>query len=258
MRGVIEISYAEFAARVTEGDAGTVQRMAEALYAGDVFVLKGAFSVDYCRATVRAVYEFGMRRPPDFQKMLDGCPDFHRVIDQQVTNSYSVTAMRHGYYFFRWNGDPLGLFGPITERWRIFKTFSGLPPDMYEANLPSDGVVDRLIFYRYPKGGGRLKTHVDPTNNHRIVMGGLLSARGVEFNTGGIYFLTSGDVVVEIEDHLEVGDFMLAYPTVQHGVSPVDMTEPVDWATIQGRWFMGLSSVDSVHVANRVTARRIE
>lgn len=258
MRNVVEVPYGEFAADLMRGDRQSARRLVESLYAGDVYVLKGAFSPEYCLKTVAAVYGFGTDRPAGFQKMLDGCPDFHRIIDHGVTTSYSVTAVRHGYYFFRWNDDPLGLFGPITERWRVFKTLSGLAPDAYEANVPSTGVVDRLIFYRYPKGGGRLKTHFDPTNNHKIIMGGLLSARGVDFHSGGIYFLAPGDEVVEIENHLQLGDFFLAYPTVHHGVAPVDVTEPLIWDTVKGRWFMGLSSVDSDHVGERVTAQRVE
>lgn len=258
IRRVIDISYDELTAKVTGADEATARQLTESLYAGDVFIVKGAIPGDFCRSAVNSVFEFGRQQPASFHKMLDGCPDFHRVIDNDVTKSYSVTAIRHGYYFFRWNGDPLGLFGPITEQWRVFKTLSGLKPNAYEVNLPRDGVVDRLIFYRYPKGGGQLKTHVDPTNNHKLIMSTPLSTRGIDFQSGGIYFVDSDDQLVDVESHLESGDSTIAYPTVQHGVSPVDPTEPIDWKTINGRWLIGMASVDSDHVAERVTAQRVE
>lgn len=258
MRQIVKMPYDEFAATVTKADAAGAQQIIKSLYAGDVYIIKATFPVEFCRNMIETVYEFGKRTPASFHKMFDGCPNFHRIIDRGVTTNYSVTAVRHGYYFFRWNGNPLGLFEPITARWRHFKTLSGLRPDSFEANIPSDGVVDRLMFYLYPKGGGQLKTHVDPINNHKIIIGGLLSTRGIDFQSGGIYFLTSKDTVTDIEDHVQIGDFVIAYPTVHHGVSPIDISEPIDWETVDGRWFIGLGSVDSDHVAQRVTASRIE
>lgn len=258
MRQIVKTPYDEFMANVTKTDSAKTLQLIESLYAGDVHIIKSVFPAEFCRDMVKSVYEFGKQEPPSFHKMLDGCPNFHRIIDHSVTTSYSVTAIRHGYYFFRWNGDPLGLLEPITKRWRIFKTLSGLRPDAFETNSPSDGVVDRLMFYRYPKGGGQLKTHIDPINNHKIIIGGLLSTRGVDFHSGGIYFLTFGKTMVDIEDHLQVGDFVIAYPTVHHGVSLIDANEPIDWDTINGRWFIGMGSVDSDHITARVTASRAE
>lgn len=257
-RSVVPVPYDEFAARILAADAQAIRRFVTSLYAGDVYVLKGAFSLAECRGMVERVYEFGRSRPPSFHKMLDGCPDFHRIIDSQVTNAYSVTSVRHGYYFFRWNGDHLKLFAQVTERWRIFKICCGLDPTQYETNLPSDGVIERLMLYSYPKGGGRLKTHVDPINNQKIVMGGMFSTRGVDFRTGGIYCLAGDSRTIDLESSMEAGDFMLTYPTVLHGVDPIDQGQEINWDTIDARWFLGLSIVDSDHVQERVTAQRVD
>ena len=38
--------------------------------------------------------------------MIEGCPDYHRVITPEAAKSYSVGAVRHTTYFFKWNNDP--------------------------------------------------------------------------------------------------------------------------------------------------------
>ena len=35
--------------------------------------------------------------------MLDGSPNFHRMIDKNVTKKYSLYAIKHSFYFYNWN-----------------------------------------------------------------------------------------------------------------------------------------------------------
>lgn len=254
LRAARVVPYEAFKARVLAHDLA----LADELYAGDIFILKNVFTQDWCKRTAERVFAWGQGRAPSFHKMLDGCPDFHRIIDPQVSDAYASKASRHGYYFFRWNGDPVLVFEDVTARWRVFKTLSGLRPDEYEANLPRDLVVDRLIFYRYPLGTGGLKVHADPINNHKIVMGGFMCTRGVDFQRGGIFFMAPGDRKVDVEAQVAAGDFMITYPTVLHGVDTVDPGTPLDWTTPKGRWFIGLSSVDTDYGQERQTTVTVE
>ena len=228
------------------------------LWAGDVIVLQRAFTPKFCWRTINEVRQWAADKPVSFHKLLDGVPDFHRIIDRSVSDAYSVTSLRHGYYFFRWN---LSLspstMAWITSRWRILKKLAGLNMTAYETNRSSDGVIDRLIFYHYPRGGGCLGTHIDPVNNHRIIMGTLLNKRGNGFSRGGIYAVGNDGEMFDLEYMLDTGDIVIAYPTVQHGVMPIDPAAEIDWIN-DGRWFMGFSSVDSDHVAERQTASRVE
>ena len=35
--------------------------------------------------------------------MLNGTPNFHRVIDKKITKKYSLYAIKHSFYFYNWN-----------------------------------------------------------------------------------------------------------------------------------------------------------
>lgn len=258
VRDIITLDYADVAAQILSADEAAIRNLVNALYAGDAIVMRGAFDKAFFDGLIQRLHGFARAEPPSFHKMLAGTPDFHRIIDQDMTKSYAVTAVRHGFYFYRWNGDPVGAFGPVTERWRVLKILSGLQPEAFEANKPEDGVIDRLVFYQYPRGCGGLKSHVDPTNHHCIVMGAIMSERGRDFTAGGFFAVGPNGSHVDLEPCLKVGDFLIIYPTVEHGVDTVDPGAETVWDTADGRWFMGLSSVDSDHAAVRQTAERRE
>ena len=61
-----------------------------------------------------------------------------------------------------------------------------------------------------------------------------------------------------MEKYIEVGDIVTFYPTLLHGVSPVDEEASVDWSSTKGRWLMVFSSLQSDHVEDRVTAGTIK
>ena len=230
--------------------------IADMLYAGDVLLVRGAFNRESCQLFVDRLWEWGQKSQSSFHKILDGIPDFHRIIDGTVSSAYAAKTIRHAYYFFRHNGDPLGLFPRVDPRWRLFKRLSGLTDseiDQSAKRLPRDGILDRLMFYRYPHGGGELKTHIDPVNNQPLVIGGFLSTRGVDFKEGGIYYIGRDGQKVDLEAQVMAGDIMLAYPSLPHGVDCIDRGVPIDWNTSKGRWFVGMAIVDSDTKARRET-----
>ena len=238
------ISYVTFAELEKDGDAMILVR--ETIKAGRVWILRGVFSRAECDEMTAEVRAWGEARPTQFHKILEGVEDFHRAIDRQASDAYSVTSVRHGYYFFRHNHHPI--WSRVAPLWRVFETLAGIPHGKYANATPKDGVVERLIFYAY-ENGGMLGTHTDPTNHHAIVVGGTLSQRGRDFSAGGLYAIGAAGQQIDLEPHMGAGDFMLIFPTVRHGVAPIE--------TNSARWFMGLSIVDSDHVAERVTAQRV-
>lgn len=258
LRKLITMESSDYYSRVMEADPDFVKTLVEGLYAGDLYLIKGAFSQNEMQSVIRDLFNFSESCPSSFHKMLDGTPDFHRVIDEGVTGDYSLRALRHGFHFYRWNGDPLNLFGMFRKHWRVLKTMSGLSPDAFEANIPSDGVVDRIVCYRYPPGGGNLRRHIDPTNNHKYFTGIMLSERGVDYSEGGIYCIDSEGEVYDLEPSIKPGDFCFGYPTLEHGVLPVDPEMETDWSTPGGRWFVGFSSVDSDHMRERQSGALVD
>ena len=91
----------------------------------------------------------------NFHKMVEGCPDFHRKQDEKIAKKYVFESIRHSYYWFHWNGDPMSVIPEINKRWRVLKFLGGLNKHTYEKNTPKDGVVDRFQVARYLPGIGK-------------------------------------------------------------------------------------------------------
>ena len=107
----------------------------------------------------------------------------------------------------------------------------------------------------YPHGGGELRDHVDPRKNQRVVSGLIMSKKGIDFQKGGFYFRDKNNKKLNIEGKLEIGDSVIFYGSIVHGVEPVDQNEKLNWKTYKGRWFIGMFVNDSNHVKNRITAK---
>lgn len=257
MRNLRVVPSHEILQGIREGHNDFVEDFTSSMYAGDFFLLKGAFEREFLQDVARRVFAFGLSQPSSFHKMFDGTPDFHRIIDDGSTADYSLRALRHGFYFYRFNEDPAGVYRDFSSVWRTVKSISGLEPTAFESNVPHDGTIDRIVVYLYPFGGGNLKAHIDPTNNHKTTTGVMMSTRGVDYDTGGFYCVGPDRKPVDLEPSVEAGDIFIFYPTVEHGVIPVDPHKAVDWANPAGRWFLGVSSVDSDHVAQRVTGQHL-
>jgi len=190
--------------------------------------------------------------------MLDGSPNFHRAIDINITKKYSLFAIKHSFYFYNWNIKSeleKKLKNGVYRHWRYVKSLAGNGKNQFEKNIPSDKQIDRLQIVRYPAGGGELRDHVDPRKNQRIVSGIIMSKIGEDFLKGGFYFKSSKTKRMNIENRLEVGDAVIFYGSIAHGVEKVDPQEKLSWKSNKGRWFLGMFVNDSDHVNNRVTAK---
>ena len=60
---------------------------------------------------------------------------------------------------------------------------------------------------------------------------------------------------INIENRLEVGDAVIFYGSLIHGVDSVDPQKKLIWNSNEGRWFLGMFVNDSDHVKNRITAK---
>ena len=258
LNNVISTSYTEFCEKVFEQNPSFVKNIVESLYSGDVYILKQAFQKDYLQKLKYKLHQHSQNTPQSFHKMLDGCPDFHRVIDPILAKNYSLRAIKHSYYFFPWNSDPFNLFKIINEKWRVFKFLGGFSADAYEKNIPSTGVVDRLQIAQYASGVGELELHSDPYLNQKVGISVIMSKRGEDYKIGGTYILNSNKEKIDIENDLDVGDIYFAYPTVLHGVEVIDKGQEVNWNSLNGRWWMGLYSNDSDEYESRHTCHSVK
>ena len=89
--------------------------------------------------------------------MLEGCPNFHRIIDMDTGKNTACKVCKHAYYFYKWNGDPINIFDETYQKWRRIKILMGLDEFKYENNTPIDGVIDRIQIVQYPSKFGFLE-----------------------------------------------------------------------------------------------------
>ena len=253
VRAIITMDYQEFKEKVYRQEESFVESIVESLYGGDFYIFKKAFPRDFMVSLRQDVHEYCKNRPSEFYKMLEGSPDFHRIIDLEEGRKYSFRVCKHSCYFYRWNDDPLDLFATIYERWQLIKLLMGLRLDEYESNTPKDGVVDRVQVVRYPPRIGYLEPHSDPYLHQRLFFSGYMSKRGKDYQDGGFYLVGPGDKIVEIEDQIDIGDAGIGYATVFHGVAPVDRDKEPNWELDNGRWFLSMYSNASDEVPNRHT-----
>ena len=259
LREIIIISYEEFKEKVMAESEDFVNKVTHSLFSGDLYLLKGAFTKEFLDDLKNKTFLYFKNKPSEFYKMKEGCPDFHRKIDLKLGENYSFKRCSHSFYFYSWNKDPLNLFTPIYERWRVVKKLMGLKPTEYENNTPKDGVIDRIQVVQYPSKIGFLEPHSDPYKYQRLFNSCYMSKQGVDFEGLGFYLFDKKNKVVEVEKLIDVGDIGLGYATIQHGVAPINKDKQPNWNDVNdGRWFLSMYSNESDEVKNRHTGYSIK
>jgi len=235
-----------------------IKNLAKRMYDGEAFILRNAAKKNLKKTIIDLAKYYDKKQKPSFHKMLDGTPNFHRIIDKKITKKYSLYAIKHSYFFYNWNVKTKlekKLKSGVYRHWRYVKFLAGNNKFQYEKNIPSQNQIDRLQIVNYPHGGGELRDHVDPRKNQRIVSGLIMSKKGVDFEKGGFYFRDKNKKKLNIENNLEIGDSVIFYGSIVHGVEPVDKNKKLNWNSYKGRWFIGMFVNDSNHVKNRTTAK---
>ena len=224
----------------------------------EAYILRNSATIKLKETILDLANHYKKTRKTSFHKMKDGTPNFHRVIDKDITKKYSLFAIKHSFYFYNWNVKSKlekKLKDGAYRHWRYVKSLAGNGKNQFEKNIPSDKQIDRLQIVRYPAGGGELRDHVDSRKNQRVVTGVIMSKIGEDFLKGGFYFKTSKTKKINIEKRLEEGDAVIFYGSIAHGVEKVDPQEKLSWKSNKGRWFLGMFVNDSDHVQKRFTSK---
>ena len=237
------MDYKKFEKLVEEEQENFVKEITNSLMMGDLYILKGAYSKNFMEKLKVNTFNYFHNKPSEFYKMIEGCPDFHRKIDIETGKKYALRLCKHSFYFYPWNKDPIGIFEDIYKRWRVIKKLMGLSPTAFEKNTPKDGVIDRVQVVQYPSKIGYLEPHKDPHKHQRLFHSAYMSKRGEDFSGLGFYSIDKNNNILEIENHIDVGDIGIGYATVYHGVAPVNLHKEPNWSDVDdGRWFLSLYS----------------
>lgn len=257
VRNIVHRYYPFFSKMIWHQDDKFVKQTVDALMAGDVIILRNGFSKYFMDETQRKCMLYYQSKPSEFYKMLEGTPDFHRLIDFETGKNYSFPVCKHSCFFYPWNDDPLQLWETVYARWRDMKMLMGLDPWAYKNNTPKDGVIDRIQVAQYPSKIGYLAPHSDPYLHQRLFFSGYMSQRGVDYQGGGFYLVGEGDQIVDAEKDIKVGDIGIGCATIVHGVAPCNRDREPDWSSDAGRWFLSMYSNASDEIPNRHTGHPV-
>lgn len=230
--GVIEIPYSEFRELVLNND----DQLRRDIFEGKVFVVKGVYSVEELTNLRKAIHKYGQNTPPSFHKIQGKCPNFHNI--NEGNPLYKVLMRIHSYHFFDWNNDPVDIFRQVSDPLEVYETLCEYESGTIINNTWDDDVVPRLQIHHYPLGGGHTQMHRDPTNLVKVTWITMMTKRGVDYHTGGLYLLDlfGNKFYPEMELDLDVGDTIVFYPPLIHGVDAIDSEASSEWDSINGRW----------------------
>ena len=253
-RNIVQFDYAEFVEKIETEEINFANQITKSLIEGDIYILKKAFDKKFFNDIKFNCYDYFKNQPSSFHQMLEGCPDFHRIINVETGKKYSFRMCKHSFYFYNWNNDPLNLFQTTYKRWRVIKKLMGYQPNIFEKNTPKDGPIDRIQVVRYPSKYGFLEPHSDPYKYQKFFISGYMSKKGKDFIDGGFYALDFKDEIIDVEQFIDVGDIGVGFATIVHGVAPTNRTKNPDWHDQNdGRWFYSLYTNESDEVKNRHT-----
>ena len=248
---ISEIAYEE-----CKNDIYNVQKskqFIDKLYDGDFLLIKKAIPIDFIDNLKTKLLKIGENTPSSFHKMIEGCPNFHKKIDDKIDTKYSIKSTRHSFYFFRWNEESEQIFINFDTIWSDIKYLSGLNRDSFKNNTPKNGIVDRVQIVKYPVNTGYIEPHQHNVLHQRLIISVYMSEQGVDYKNGGTYFLDKNKNKINSERNIDAGDVGIFYASMIHGVDPVSIFTNQSISN-SGRWWCGLYSPETDHLENRKTS----
>jgi hypothetical protein len=204
---------------------------------GETYIVKQFYPSESIRSFRHFLRKFQQGSQPSWHPCYDGCPDFHRINDE-YPNSW-VKARMHSFYFHRWN-EHRNLFNDFKEIFEIKNVLAGADKDAHFDSIPSSGVIARVQSHQYPRGGGYMAQHIDPTSPFALLQTIIqASTFGEDFSSGGLFVRQSEDAEpMLIDPYTQMGDLIVASPGIRHGVAPIDPDCELDWSRSDGRWMI--------------------
>jgi hypothetical protein len=261
---VVKLDFLEFKSKYHNYHNNSSKKiLIDSLLAGDIYILKKAFSKNFLgelrNYVIKEKFE---KKKYEFHKILDGVPNFTRDIDENLSKNYAIPQIKTTSYFFPFNEEKekFKIYNGVYPIWRSLKFISGYYEDVWEKNIPSDGIIDRLQVVRYQPNTGGMVAHTDPYLYQRFFISVYLSQKGEDFDEGGFYALDKNNEKIDIEGNLEVGDLCFGLGTIKHGVaSPKGLgNKKYDINNLMsGRWFLGIYSTESDYTNDRHTTKPI-
>jgi len=259
---IIRVEAGTFIDRVLHANEREAGDLVGSILAGDAYVLKNAHSEDHIDSLRSRLIAWRSEQSVDnTQKITEGCLDYHAVNDVLWEGKEYYQTLEHTHGFFRWNGDPLGIFAMLDPYWRAIKMLSGNDPAAFLHATPRNGTIDKLAVYQYPMTFGKVTKHADPSTTQKLLLNLPMGKTGRDYAFGSSgFYAVDGDTgkKIYLEHTMNLGDYICLCPSVHHGADPVqpfnkEPDKKADWESPRGRWLLTAISVPSHEVKNRVS-----
>ena len=68
-----------------------IKSLVKKMYCGEAFIIRKAAKQNLKKIILDLAKQYDKKLKPSFHKMLDGCPNFHRIIDKKITKNIVYT-----------------------------------------------------------------------------------------------------------------------------------------------------------------------
>lgn len=203
----------------------------------EVLVLRNVFDAKEMTALKNRLAKYAEANAPQNPPIAPGAPNFYRL-DKNPEKS-TLKRISRAFSSFYWNElDIAGERPYLKALARLRNRLVGLADD-YAFYGVEDGHISSPTILQYPVGGGYLQSHVDPPSKQKVVVVAILSERGVDYQSGGVYVEDpKGENRVLVDELMGPGDVYLMNPAARHGVAPIDPEKTLDFDSSAGRWMM--------------------
>jgi hypothetical protein len=182
---------------------------------------------------------------PSSPNISSSTPNYHRIDHNEAKSK--VKCILHLFAFFYWNKESEPVKKYFKRMFRLRNVLSDLDEE-YALSDITDGLISLPLVQQYPRGGGFMQEHQDPDNAQKVVVNTILSTFSSDYEKGGLFYRDESGEKIYVDNQLNPGDAFVFYPTLSHGVDPVDEHRTIDWKKTDGRWmcFSTLVSVSSL------------
>jgi hypothetical protein len=253
LRNIEEFEYNFFIKNIT--DENFVFNCISKIVSGDVLILRSAASQNLCKKIINYLDYFAKTENLISHKVLNGIKNGYYVSRNIGGSSYQTYD--RSFYFFSWNKDETNFYQEAMNLYKPLKILNGLQEDEITNNIPSDGVVERMHIIHYPNGGGEISKHVDPIKFANANFGLYCTQFGIDYDKGGFFVENSQKQKVEIDKRIQIGDLVIFFPGLIHGVDPVFVNKK-NQSSMSGRWFCNINLTESHHSKSRETSKGIK
>ncbi len=231
-------------------DATERNKLRNDIMSGDIIIVKNAIEVKVAEQILTEILSKDIKISKQ-TKILEGVSNIHYVSNNKKSKKGEYSAIDKSWYFFPWNRDELGVMKVFQKIFDNVVLLNNHDPKKIVRNTPSDGYVQRFHLINYPPGVGEISMHIDPTNVVQVNAGIYLSEFGKDYTDGGFYALDSLGNKKNFDREVSLGDMILFYPGMGHGVDPIKGTKKNKDKLKDGRYFFNMSIVQSHEMEDR-------